>query len=135
MSADTESGGNIANICTSQSYIGYLQYVARVSVKIESELLKHTFIVDILIQKELVRMILSVVIESEGKLSAFIEITGLVDVKIYTNGLVVAGCPCCEHKHVFLACIYVNVISKVGVVIIGNGDSYSLFNHLATYVF
>ena len=87
MSADTESGGNIANICTSQRYIGYIQYIAHVSVKIESELHKLAFIVDILIQKELVRMILSVVIESEGKLSAFIVITGLVNVKIYDNTL------------------------------------------------
>ena len=87
MSADTESGGNIANICTSQSYIGYIQYIALVSVRIESELHKLAFIVDILIQTELVRMILSVVIKSEGNLSVFIVITGLVNVKIYADAL------------------------------------------------
>ena len=135
MSADTESGGNIANICTSQSYIGYIQYIAHVSVKIESELLKRAFIVDILIQKELVRMILSVVIESEGKLSVFTVITGLVNVKIYADALVTTGCPCCKHKYVFLVCINVKVvISKAGVIIRGNGDPYPLINKLASYV-
>ena len=135
MSADTESGGNIANICTSQSYIGYIQYIAHVSVKIESELYKLAFIVDILIQKKLVGMILSVVIESDGKLSVFIVITGLVNVKIYADALVATGCPCCKHKYVFLVCINVKVvISKVGVIIRGNGDPYPLINKLAGYV-